>query len=121
MLPRLFIPKIKLMPTKQSMRDDPDCPITITLQLVTKRWVLFILRAVHHEVHTFNAIKRTLGGRISSRTLTDRLVELQQAGILEKRILSKKPLKTEYRYTAKSLPLKRIIEHLCDWAVEWEG
>ncbi len=97
-----------------------DCPITATLQLISKRWVLFILRAVQHDTHTFNAIRRALGGRISSRTLADRLIELQQAGILEKRILSEKPLKTEYHYTAKSRSLRNSIEQLCNWAAKWE-
>jgi DNA-binding HxlR family transcriptional regulator len=98
-----------------------DCPITGTLQLLSKRWVLLTLRAIQHDTHTFNALKRALGGHVSSRTLTDRLIELEQFGILEKRVISQKPLKTEYHFTRKSQPLKKLIEKLCDWAASWEA
>ena len=46
----------------------------------------------------FNEFKQTLGG-IPPRTLAARLAELEEAGVLERRVLDTRPPRAEYRLT----------------------
>lgn len=97
---------------------DLDCPVTVTLNLLVKRWSFFLLRAVAHEIHTFAALRRALGGRISQRTLADRLQELTRADILERRVDGKK---ISYHFTPRGQSARQLIGAACAWAAEWEG
>jgi len=97
-----------------------DCPVTATMQMLSKRWTFFIIRAIRHDIRTFNAIKRSLGGRISNRTLSDRLQELEAGGLIQRTVVSKNPLKTEYIFTRKGASIQPIIDTTCTWAHDWK-
>jgi len=100
---------------------DIGCPVTNTMQLLSKRWVFFIIRAIRNDVKTFNAIKRALGGRISSRTLADRLHELTTTGLIQKHTISEKTGKEEYIFTQKGSSIQPMIDNMCSWAAGWES
>lgn len=94
------------------------CPVTGMLNLLVKRWIIFILRAIRRDVHSFNSLKRALGGRISSRTLSDRLQDLAKAGIVERR---ESAGKIEYHFTEKGIAAQNLIDNICQWSVAWEA
>ena len=64
-----------------------------------RKWTLDIIYIllIQGEIH-FNGIKRTLEG-ISSRTLTDRLSELEKIGIISRTVYQDKPIKVIYSLT----------------------
>ncbi|HEY4412060.1 MAG TPA: helix-turn-helix domain-containing protein [Gaiellaceae bacterium] len=67
--------------------------------LLGRRWVLAILWASSEAgAVRFNEFKQALE-TIPPRTLAARLQELEQAGILERRVLDARPPRVEYRLT----------------------
>jgi DNA-binding HxlR family transcriptional regulator len=79
--------------------------------LLERRWLLSVLWAAHSGAVRFNEFLQALG-RVPPRTLALRLAELEQAGVLERRIFDARPPRVEYRLTEKGKRLGLIVEAL---------
>jgi len=78
--------------------------------LLGRRWMLAIVWAAAEEgAVRFNEFKSTLEG-IPPRTLAQRLAELENAGVLERRVHDARPPRVEYRLTPQGRKLGRIVE-----------
>ena len=75
--------------------------------LLERRWTLSILYASVEGAERFNEFRDAVG-RVPPATLTVRLTELVNAGLLERRVLDTRPPAVEYRLT----PLGRRFEPL---------
>jgi DNA-binding HxlR family transcriptional regulator len=86
--------------------------------LLGRRWMLAIVWAAAEEgAVRFNEFKQALEG-IPPRTLAQRLVELEEAGVLERRVLDTRPPRAEYRLTPVGRRLGTLIEAMHSWAAE---
>jgi len=87
--------------------------------LLGRRWVLAILWASSEAgAVRFNEFKQTLE-TIPPRTLALRLSELEQAGVLERRVLSDvRPPRVEYRLTAAGRRLGALVHAMHAWAAQ---
>lgn len=81
-------------------------------------WTLQIIREIYLWNNNFNAIKKELWN-ISSKTLSERLKELQESGFIERNIVSEQPIKIEYHLTKKWKCFSIQIDKLNDWANKW--
>ena len=79
--------------------------------LLERRWLLSILYAAHAGALRFNEFKQMLGS-VPPRTLAQRLSELEEAGVLERRVLPTRPPVAEYRLTAKGEALGELVDAL---------
>ena len=78
--------------------------------LLGRRWMLAIVWAAAEEgAVRFNEFKMALEG-IPPRTLAQRLVELEEAGVLERRVLDARPPRVEYRLTEAGRKLRVLVE-----------
>ena len=84
--------------------------------LLGRRWVLAILWASSEGgAVRFNEFKQTLE-TIPPRTLAARLAELEDAGILDRRVLDTRPPRVEYRLTPLGLRLGALVAAMDAWA-----
>ena len=84
--------------------------------LLGRRWVLGILFASSQAgAVRFNEFKQVLVG-IPPRTLAARLVELEDAGVLERRVFDARPPRVEYRLTPSGKRLTHVVRALERWA-----
>jgi DNA-binding HxlR family transcriptional regulator len=85
--------------------------------LLGRRWMLAILWAAAEEgAVRFNEFKQALEG-IPPRTLAQRLVELEDAGVLERRVLpDSRPPRVEYRLTAAGRKLGSLVDAMRAYA-----
>lgn len=90
-----------------------DCPIARTLDAVGEWWSLLIVRDALHGLTRFDEFQRSLG--ISSNSLTRRLAELCDAGLLTRHRYQQRPPRDEYRLTARGRDLQPVIEALGGW------
>jgi len=97
-----------------------QCPAVIVFSFLSKRWTMLVLRTICEGIQTFNAIKKELR-TISSRTLSERLKELESFNMIQRKIVSEKPLKIEYHLTEKALSLKPHLKKIDEWARQWES
>ena len=56
---------------------------------------------------------------ISDRMLSERLRELEEAGILSRRVIPESPVRVEYALTRKGRALEPALAALGTWAQEW--
>jgi DNA-binding HxlR family transcriptional regulator len=78
--------------------------------LLGRRWMLAIVWAAAEEgAVRFNEFKMALEG-IPPRTLAQRLAELEDAGVLERRVLDARPPRVEYRLTDAGRKLRALVE-----------
>jgi DNA-binding HxlR family transcriptional regulator len=100
---------------KLSHTPDGDfCPVRATLALLGQKWVPHIVYQLSDGKRRFNELASGIGG-CNSRTLRDRLVALEQAGIVERHIVATIPPWVEYELTARGRELADALEPLEDW------
>jgi DNA-binding HxlR family transcriptional regulator len=83
--------------------------------LLERRWVVSILWASYEGALRFNELKQSVGP-IPPRTLAQRLVELEEAGMLERCVVDARPPRVEYRLTAEGRRLKHVVDALASFA-----
>jgi DNA-binding HxlR family transcriptional regulator len=83
--------------------------------LLERRWTVSILWASYEGANRFNEFRQSVG-EIPPRTLAQRLVELEQAGVLERRVIDARPPRVEYRLTPAGLELRQVVDALARWA-----
>lgn len=83
--------------------------------LLERRWVVSILWASAEGAVRFNELKQAVGA-IPPRTLAQRLVELEAAGVLERRVLDSRPPRVEYRLTDEGRRLKLVVDAVSAYA-----
>jgi DNA-binding HxlR family transcriptional regulator len=95
------------------------CPVTSLFNQISKMWVLQILRSIYLWNDTFNEIKKSLWN-ISSKTLSERLKELQENWFIDRKIISEQPIKITYTLSEKWISFSKETEKLNTWAAKWE-
>ena len=84
--------------------------------LLERRWALAILwAATEAGAVRFNEFKQALEG-IPPRTLAQRLTELEEAGILERRVLDTRPPRVEYTLTDAGRKLRVLVDAMRAYA-----
>ena len=79
--------------------------------LLERRWTLSILYASVEGAARFNEFVAVLG-RVPPATLTARLTELVEAGLLERQVLDTRPPAVEYRLTARGRRFEPLLREL---------
>lgn len=99
---------------------DCSCYFCGLFELLGSKWTLHMVGFLaEEETVRFNELKRMLDG-ISPRTLSDRLTELEDMGLVERIDHGTIPPKVEYRLTDKGRDLERIFQAFLEWAKEWQ-
>jgi DNA-binding HxlR family transcriptional regulator len=93
--------------------ESQNCSIARALELVGERWTLLILRDSFLGTRRFDEFQRGLG--IARNVLQSRLERLVEAGILRREPYQERPLRYEYRLTAKGVDLWPVIVALLKW------
>ena len=84
--------------------------------LLERRWTVSILWASYEGASRFNEFRQSVG-EIPPTTLAQRLVELEEAGLLERAVIDARPPRVEYRLTDEGLRLKLVVDALSAWAL----
>jgi DNA-binding HxlR family transcriptional regulator len=83
--------------------------------LLERRWFLSVLYAAHSGALRFNEFKQILGS-IPPQTLTQRLVELEEAGLLDRTVIDARPPRVEYRLTERGREFGAVVRALSQLA-----
>jgi DNA-binding HxlR family transcriptional regulator len=83
--------------------------------LLERRWTVSILYASHDGAIRFNEFLQALGS-IPPATLTQRLADLEQAGILERAVIESRPPRVEYRLTERGRQLRSLVNAVAQFA-----
>jgi DNA-binding HxlR family transcriptional regulator len=98
-----------------SARYDMRCPVARTLDIIGERWTILILRDLLIEgPRRFQDFERSLAG-ISPNTLSARLKQLEEHGVVERRFYEQHPPRAEYLLTDKGRQLGPVLKALFEW------
>jgi DNA-binding HxlR family transcriptional regulator len=102
----------------QDHKCDNTCKVQRILDLFGKKNTLSILRLLLLEDKLrFNELLKKLGG--SPKTLTSRLKELEQFGLLKRELFNEIPIRVEYSLTEAGKNLEQIFERISIWSKKW--
>lgn len=94
------------------------CPVDIAFDVVGKKWTVLIIRnLLRGQSHFGEFVAGTPG--LSPRTLSARLKELEQKGLVLKRVSSARPLSVDYVLTEKGHAVLPILEQMVRWSIAW--
>jgi DNA-binding HxlR family transcriptional regulator len=94
------------------------CPIYNTFDVVGKKFTILILRNMMLYRQTrFNQFLEI--EEINSKTLSLRLREMEQDGLISRKVFAEMPPRVEYRITEKGKALRPILEQMGDFSTKY--
>ncbi|TPR15019.1 transcriptional regulator [Apilactobacillus timberlakei] len=108
--------------SKKHIYDCQDgCPVESTLQIISGKWKSVILyHLFKNEVMRFNDFDKNISG-CSKRMLSLQLKELEDDGVIIKKIYPVIPPKTEYRLTDFGQTLYPVINEMNKWGRKYNA
>lgn len=82
--------------------------------MIGKKWVILILRDLLGGTRRFTDLLQSLSG-ISPKTLSERLKELEEDGLITRKAYPEIPPRVEYSLTEKGRSLNGILEAMMKW------
>jgi DNA-binding HxlR family transcriptional regulator len=96
------------------------CPdFHAAIELLGKRWTGAIVSALTEGPLRFGELGKVVPG-LSDRLLSQRLRELEDAGVVERTVEAGAPVKVSYALTEKGEDLRPAISELRAWARRWK-
>lgn len=95
-----------------------DTGFSYTMSLISGKHKMVILYCLmEYEPVRFNEMKRYLG-RITDKTLSGNLKQLEADGLIMRREYPQIPPKVEYSLTGRGHSLMKVLDQLCIWGSE---
>ena len=107
-------------------QDLEDCALVLTLHLVGRKWMVFILSELLTQGEVYFSeflthIQGKYGQTISARVLSDNLSLLEKNGIVSRNVSSDSQIKVHYSLTEKGEDLRVVFGVLKGWGSKWGG
>jgi DNA-binding HxlR family transcriptional regulator len=99
--------------------DTHPCPVTVALSVIGGKWKVIILWHLQDGVKRFGELQRQVKG-ISQKMLTQELRDLEESGLVSRKVYPVVPPKVEYSLTETGWSLKPVLEQLSDWGTEYK-
>lgn len=100
-------------------KDLPKCPIDTTLKMLGCRWKVLIIKELLGGTKRFGELKKSVTG-ITQKVLTSKLREMEELGLLERKIYPQIPPKVEYTLTDIGYSLRPVLESLKEWGKDYK-
>jgi DNA-binding HxlR family transcriptional regulator len=88
------------------------------IELIGRRWTGAILMVLLQGASRFTDIVHAVPG-LSDRLLSERLKELEAAGIVTRIVHPETPVRIEYQLTEQGHDLSGVVEAIRAWASRW--
>lgn len=99
------------MTVKDNMESRNDCPAEGLLKMLSGKWKPQIFRQALNGPIRFNALLRQLEGS-NKQSIAVALKEFEEQGILERKIITLKPLHVEYSLSVKGESFVPVFQQL---------
>jgi len=92
----------------------PACPVETTLLLIGDKWKVLILRDLLTGTKRFSELKKSLNG-ITQKMLTQQLRDMENNGLLSRKVYPVVPPKVEYSLTDLGISLQPILDAMVEF------
>lgn len=94
------------------------CPVAMAAELLCTRWTMLLLRELLSGSSRFNDLRRGVP-KMSRTLLAQRLRELENAGVVERKPVRSEKGIFEYRLTEAGRELRPLVETMGVWGQRW--
>lgn len=99
--------------------DENSCPVTATMKVLGGKWKPILINAIYLTAPArFGELKRSVTG-ITQSMLTQQLRELEDDGLINRKIYAEIPPRVEYTLTEFGLTLSPIMQSMAEWGKEY--
>jgi DNA-binding HxlR family transcriptional regulator len=97
----------------------PACPVETTLSLIGDKWKVLILRDLIGGTKRFGELRKSIGS-ISQKMLTQQLRDMEEDGLVKRKVYAEVPPRVEYSLTEDGVSLKPILDSLWAWGEQYK-
>ena len=98
----------------------PACPVETTLMLIGDKWKVLILRDLMHGTMRFGELKKSIG-TVSQNVLTTQLRDMEEKGLLNRKVYAEVPPRVEYTLTETGYSLKPVLDAMWAWGADYKA
>ncbi|MDY5334181.1 MAG: helix-turn-helix domain-containing protein [Vescimonas sp.] len=98
----------------------PACPVETTLMLIGDKWKVLILRDLMDGTKRFGKLKKSIG-TVSQKVLTAQLRDMEEKGLLTRKVYAEVPPRVEYTLTDTGYSLKPILDAMWAWGADYKA
>ena len=98
----------------------PACPVETTLMLIGDKWKVLILRELMDGTKLFGELKKSIG-TVSQKVLTAQLRDMEEKGLLTRKVYAEVPPRVEYTLTETGYSLKPVLDAMWAWGADYQA
>lgn len=98
----------------------PACPVETTLMLIGDKWKTLILRDLLKGTKRFGELKKSIG-TVSQKVLTAQLRDMEEKGLLTRKVYAEVPPRVEYTLTELGYSVRPVLEAMAAWGAEYQA
>ena len=98
----------------------PACPVETTLTLIGDKRKVLILRDLMPGTKCFGELKKSIGS-VSQKVLTAQLRDMEESGLLTRKVYAEVPPRVEYTLTDLGYSLKPVLDAMKNWGEEYKA
>ena len=97
----------------------PACPVETTLMIIGDKWKVLILRDLMNGTMRFGELKKSIG-HVSQKVLTAQLRDMEEKGLVTRKVYAEDPPRVEYTLTEIGYSLKPVLDALWAWGENYK-
>lgn len=97
----------------------PACPVETTLTLIGDKWKVLILRDLLPGTKRFGELKKSIGS-VSQKVLTAQLRDMEENGLVSRKVYAEVPPRVEYTLTELGISLKPVLDSMWAWGEDYK-
>lgn len=98
----------------------PACPVETTLTLISSKWKVLIVRDLLAGTKRFGELQRSVGN-VSQKVLTAQLREMEEDGLVDRKVYPEVPPRVEYSLTELGRSLEPVLSALWNWGETYQS
>ena len=102
------------MSESKNVKELPACPVETTLTLIGDKWKVLILRDLLPGTKRFGELKKSIGS-VSQKVLTAQLRDMEENGLINRKVDAEVPPRVEYSLTDLGKSLEPILDAMWNW------
>ena len=104
----------------KTVKELPVCPVETTLTLIGDKWKVLILRDLLTGTKRFGELKKSVGN-VSQKVLTSQLRDMEESGLVNRRVYAEVPPRVEYSLTELGKSLSPILDAMKCWGEDYKN
>ena len=98
----------------------PACPVETTLTLISSKWKVLIVRDLLAGTKRFGELQRSVGN-VSQKVLTAQLREMEEDGLVDRKVYPEVPPRVEYSLMELGRSLEPVLSALWNWGETYQS